>query len=82
MVYMLNSQWDGMCHRCGKCCTLSNGKPCEHLHKAGKVTRCDLYPNQVGTVLSTGQVCMPITCAPPIPGCAYEQIITEMRAHA
>ena len=55
---------EALCKRCGACCGILEGDPCEHLKK-GQDSRyfCDIYENRFGlrnTVKGEPVLCVPI----------------------
>lgn len=75
---MSQADWDKLCHRCGQCCVLPDGTPCQYFYRdAAGVGVCDLYPHHVGTVLADFSATKKVMCCyiwtrrvlPP--GCAY-----------
>ena len=56
--------WENLCTRCGACCGLAEGDPCEHLTKTdhGRYA-CRIYENRLGlhkTVSGREFLCVPI----------------------
>lgn len=56
--------WENLCSRCGACCGVVDGDPCEHLraHQKG-MYYCSIYENRFGehqTVSGKKFVCVPI----------------------
>ena len=57
-------KWESLCRRCGACCGITEGDPCEHLYqtKAGGYS-CRIYHNRFGEHKTTsGKTfrCVPI----------------------
>ncbi len=56
--------WEAKCTRCGVCCGIVEGDPCEHLVEVGKgVYGCSIYENRFGehkTVSGKVFRCVPI----------------------
>lgn len=56
--------WEAKCTRCGACCGIVEGDPCEHLRKleTGKYI-CSIYTNRFGlhrTISGKPFLCVPI----------------------
>lgn len=42
-------QWESLCTRCGACCGVKEGDPCEHLQElSGGRYACAIYENRFG----------------------------------
>lgn len=59
-----NKIWESTCGRCGACCGVVEGDPCEHLKKAdnGRYL-CGIYENRFGmheTISGQSIKCVPI----------------------
>ena len=56
--------WESLCGRCGACCGLFEGDPCEHLVKSETGSyQCAIYENRFGLRKSVGGrefMCVPI----------------------
>jgi uncharacterized cysteine cluster protein YcgN (CxxCxxCC family) len=62
-----NKKWiehESLCKKCGSCCGIKDGDPCEHLKKSDKNTYyCDIYEDRFGlrkTISGKEIVCVPI----------------------
>lgn len=57
-------KWEALCNRCGACCGIVEGDPCEHLREDGPGRyRCDVYRDRFGehkTVSGRPLRCVPI----------------------
>ena len=55
---------EALCKRCGACCGVLDGDPCEHLRKTPEnIYECDLYENRFGlrkTIKGEPVLCVPI----------------------
>jgi len=41
--------WEAYCRKCGMCCGVKEGDPCEHLREKEKgIYICDIYDNRFG----------------------------------
>jgi hypothetical protein len=77
-----HKEWEAKCTRCGACCGIIEGDPCEHLVESwgGKYT-CSIYENRFG--LHQTKSGKPFCCVPirdilhqPWPGdhcCGYKK---------
>jgi len=47
------------CLRCGRCCILSDGRPCDYMimYLTAPRSYCMIYPRRIGAILRTGQIC-------------------------
>lgn len=58
------SLWESMCGRCGACCGIIEGDPCEHLKKQREGRYfCEIYENRFGihkTITGRTINCVPI----------------------
>lgn len=56
-------QWEALCTRCGACCGIVEGDPCEHLQgsEIGKYF-CDIYENRFG--MHKARSGKPFLCVP------------------
>ena len=56
--------WEALCHRCGACCGIEEGDPCEHLVQTGRgVYACAIYEQRFGihkTINGSMTRCVPI----------------------
>lgn len=57
-------EYEALCRRCGACCGVRDGDPCEHLKKDHKgLYFCDIYDERFGlrkTVSGEPVLCVPI----------------------
>jgi len=58
------SLWESMCGRCGACCGIIEGDPCEHLKKQSEGRYfCEIYENRFGmhkTITGRSINCVPL----------------------
>ena len=58
------TRWESLCGRCGACCGVTEGDPCEHLRGSKKGEyHCSIYENRFGehkTVTGKTIRCVPI----------------------
>lgn len=59
-----HAEWEAKCMRCGACCGIIEGDPCEHLYQADDgLYACSIYKDRFGlhkTVSGKPFMCVPI----------------------